>query len=201
MLPKQSTIRRQLKDEWHRLHPNIQKRFEQDPEQGEHVVYQGVMHTIRRSWMGWLFAHLTRIIGNPLTPHAGTDVPMEVTLYKKSGASGVFWQRTYHYTERQPYTVTSVKRESSKGEMTECVGGGFGMLLKVYAQDGNLHFESYRYFWEFLNIRLPLPHWLTPGKTHVIHEDLGDGNFKFSISMDHRQLGQTFYQEGIFCAK
>ncbi|MGB9152630.1 MAG: DUF4166 domain-containing protein [Alphaproteobacteria bacterium] len=193
-----STIRRQMKDEWHRLHPNIQARFARDPKPGEEVVYEGVMQTIRRTRMGWLFAYLTRVIGNPLTPHAGDNIPMEVRLFKREGQTGVFWQRTYHYPERKPYVVTSVKRESKKGEMMECVGGGFGMLLKLYEQDGKLHFESYRYFCQTAGLRIPLPHWLSPGKTHVVHEDLGEGNFKFTISMDHAQLGQTFYQEGIF---
>jgi hypothetical protein len=45
---------------------------------------------------------------------------------------------------------------------------------------------------------LPLPHWLSPGKTHVIHQDLGGGAFRFTISMDHHILGQTFYQTGVF---
>lgn len=83
----------------------------------------------------------------------------------------------------------------------ECVDGGFGMLLNVYVQDSQLHFESTRYFWQFMNVRVPLPHWLSPGKTHVIHEDLGGGNFKFTVSMQHRQLGETFYQEGVFHRK
>lgn len=46
--------------------------------------------------------------------------------------------------------------------------------------------------------QIPLPHWLSPGETHVSHTDLGGGFFRFTISMDHRQLGRTFYQTGIF---
>jgi hypothetical protein len=196
-----STIYRQLKDDWHRLHPNIQDRFRHDPQPGEKIVYEGVMHTIRRSGSGWAFAQLTRIIGNPLTPHAGEAVPMDVTLYKRPDKSGVYWQRVYFYPHRKPCTVTSVKRESARGEMMECVGCGFGMLLNVHVENAQLHFESYRYFWQCGKVRIPLPHWLSPGKTHVVHEDLGGGDFKFIVSMNHRQLGETFYQEGVFRRK
>ena len=195
-----STIRCQLKADWHILHPNIQKRFERDPQLGERIVYEGVMETIRRSRMGWLFAQLTRVIGNPLTPHAGTNVPMEVTLFKRPNKPGVCWERTYHYANLPIFTVVSVKQESAKGEMMECVGGGFGMLLHVTVQDQHLHFISTRYFWKFLDMRVPLPHWLSLGKTHVVHEDLGSGDFRFTITMEHKQLGETFYQTGVFRA-
>lgn len=196
-----STIFHQLGTSWHQLHPNIQARFAHDPALGTQVVYAGIMQTIRRSRMGWLFAHLTRIIGNPLTPHAGHDVPMEVALFKKTGINGVHWQRTYHYPHRRPFVVTSIKRESSQGDLMECVGGGFGMILRLTAENTKLHFISTRYFWQVRGWRVPLPHWLSPGKTHVIHEDRGNGTFRFSITMLHRQLGETFYQDGIFYAK
>jgi hypothetical protein len=193
-----STIQHQLNEEWDKLHPLIQQRFVDEPKCGESKTYEGVMHTIRRSFMGCVFAHLTKIIGNPLTPHEGTNVPMQVRLYKCEKTNGVCWERTYHYPNKAPYVVTSTKRESADGKMMECVGGGFGMLLHVYEQDTNLHFASYRYFWNPFGIRIPLPHCLTPGKTHVVHADLGDGDFRFTITMQHKNLGETFYQDGIF---
>lgn len=196
--PPPSTIRKQLGENWSKLHPNIQERFARDPLPGEHIIYKGTMHKIRRSFMGALFAHLTRIIGNPLSPYAGNDVPMDVMLFIKQGKKGVYWQRTYYYKNKKPFVVTSVKRESAHGEMMECVGGGFGMLLDVYGEGTELHFKSYLYFCELLGVRIPLPDWLTPGQTHVIHRDLGEGDFVFQINMRHTLLGETFYQEGVF---
>ncbi len=192
-----NTLKKQLGVSWGRLNPNIQARFDREPEEGETITYEGVMREIRRSRMGWLFAQLTRVVGNPLTPFGGKDIPMQVALFKRKGKTGVFWQRTYFFEQRKPYIVTSAKKESAKGEMLECVGAGFGMKLHVYEQDGDLHFKSYRYFWNVV----PLPHWLSPGATHVIHKDLGEGNFMFTISMVHPQLGETFFQQGVFHKK
>jgi hypothetical protein len=199
--PAPNTLKRQLGPGWFDLHPDIRQRFDREPAAGETITYEGVMQEIRCSRMGWLFAQLTRIVGNPLTPFSGRGIRMEVALSKVSGKEGVYWKRTYFHAGCAPYVVTSVKRESPAGEMLECVGGGFGMKLRVYARDGNLHFESYRYFWSFLGRQLPLPHWLSPGKTHVVHADLGGGNFMFRISMVHRQLGETFFQQGVFRRK
>jgi hypothetical protein len=141
---------------------------------------------------------LTRLIANPLTPYEGKNVQMEVTMHRKAGTAGVCWRRTYYYTDRSPYTVNSVKREDSEGRMTECVGAGFGMELDVSAEEGNLIFRSTDYFWSLGKLRVVLPYWLTPGQTTVIHEDLGHGLFRFTLSMNHVCLGRTFYQTGIF---
>jgi Domain of unknown function (DUF4166) len=192
-----STLRRQLGAGWHNLPPATQERFAREPQPGETIIYKGSMRIIRRSFMGWLFAWLTMPVGNPLSPFAGKDVPMEVRL-KKSPTGGVQWTRSYFYPGRKVFAVTSEKRESAKGEMLECVGGGFGMKLKVTAEDGCIHFRSYRYFWDVMGLRIPLPHWLAPGATHVIHTDLGQGEFMYTISMVHAQLGETFFQEGVF---
>ncbi len=82
--------------------------------------------------------------------------------------------------------------------MMEMVGGGFGMFLDVYAENSELHFKSTRYFWKCIKWYIPLPHWLSPGATHVIHQDLGKGDFRFTITMDDALLKRTFYQTGIF---
>jgi hypothetical protein len=184
---------RLLGGDWHRLHPSVRARFAHEPEQP--VLYEGVMETVHSSPTGWLFAQLTRLIGNPLTARCGRNIPMQVLLTRREGG-GVWWQRTYGFT--RPFTVISAKRESAKGQLCEYVGMGFGMRLRVYARDGTLHFVSDRYFWEIAGRQIPLPHWLSPGQTHVSHTDLGGGDFRFTISMDHRQLGRTFYQTGIF---
>lgn len=195
-LKPESALKHQLGAAWARLRPGIQARFARDPAAGEEFVYSGIMTVIRRSRAGWLFAQLTRLIGNPLTPYAGTDIPMQVRLYPKDG--GVCWERRYMYANRKPVVVSSVKRESAEGEMLEVVGGGFGMKLRVHVIDGQLHFTSYRYFCRFLFWRLPLPHLLTPGETQVAHLDLGEGSFIFRLAIRHPLLGETFFQEGRF---
>lgn len=200
-LKPENTLKHQLGENWDKLHPAIRARFDREPAPGEEVVYEGVMHTVRRSLAGRLFAEITRVVGNPLTPFQGQNIPMDVKLFKRPGKNGVFWQRTYYFPGKKPYTVTSMKCESKQGEMLECVGGGFGMKLDVYAANEKLHFTSTRYFWTILQFRIPLPHIITPGKTLVIHEDLGGGDFRFTISMRHNFLGETFFQDGIFRLK
>ena len=190
-----SPLKAILGADWYRLHPAVQARFLHEPEAGRPIIYQGCMEKVHASAAGWLFAQATRLIGNPLAAHRGVNVPMQVRL-TPCDKGGVCWQRTYGFA--RPFVVTSVKREDAKGRLCEYVGLGFGMRLKVFARNGALHFVSERYFWEVAGVQIPLPHWLSPGVTHVVHEDLGGGDFRFTIAMDHRWLGRTFFQTGRF---
>ncbi len=196
-----SMLSEHLGDQWQELHANIQARFMHDPAENELIHYKGHMDT-RCSRTGWLFAVLTKIIGNPLTPFEGDAIPMDVKLFRCIKRKGVCWQRTYHLPNKKPYTVTSVKSSDSKSKhLLECVGGGFGMVLRVYAENQQLHFKGVHYFFQVGKFRLKLPHFITPGQTHVIHEDKGSGQFRFTIRMTHKQLGETFFQTGLFKRK
>ena len=200
---KESAIKRQLSAaDWKALHPDVQRRFATEPALYDQVIYRGVMERVECSAAGKIFAYFTRLIANPLTPHRGVNVPMDVLLYRKVGEAGTYWRRTYYYPGKTPYTVTSVKRaakrENAKEQMTECVGAGFGMVLAIAQKNGTLHFTSTRYFWQMGPLYIALPHLLTPGQTHVIHEPVNDTQFRFTITMTHPWLGQTFYQTGIF---
>ncbi|MDC7684979.1 DUF4166 domain-containing protein [Asticcacaulis sp. BYS171W] len=183
--------------DWHLLHPDVQQRFAHDPEPGHPKIYQGVMDIVACNTAGRLFAFLTRLIGNPLTSHTGQAVPAVVTLTAQA-KGGVAWHRLYRFDGKAPCRVTSIKRADARGRLCEYVGFGFGMRLAVSVQDGALHFISEHYVWEIGGWQIPLPHLLTPGRTHVVHEPLNGGRFRFSLSMDHPWLGRTFYQTGIF---
>ncbi len=196
-MQKFNHIKWHLGKDWQQLHPAVQRRFNRLPTSEKPIVYQGIMETVECSKAGWLFALLTKIIGNPLSPHQGKQIKMDVILTTRPDKPGVYWQRTYHFPNKKPFSVTSVKKDDN-GQMMEMVGGGFGMMLDVFAENGELHFKSTRYFWKFIQWYLPLPHWLSPGKTHVIHQDLGQGEFRFTITMDHTLLQRTFYQTGVF---
>ncbi len=191
-----TTLQKVLGLDWYRLHPAIRERFSHEPEPGTPIVYAGVMETVHASFMGKLFARLTRLIGGPLADHAGLAVPASVTLVKHANG-GVEWRRLYHFPDR-PVLAVSTKRADTNDRLCEYAGCGFGMRLNVFAQHGALHFVSETYFWDVMGRQIPLPGWLSPGKAHVIHEDLGGGRFRFTLAMEHVWLGRTFYQTGVF---
>jgi hypothetical protein len=185
---------------WQRLAPAIRLRFGLKPGPGETFRYQGAMEEVRCSRAGWLLAQLCRLIGTPLAPHRGRDVPTIVEVLPERDGAGLLWRRVYSFAGRAPVTVSSIKRPDGDGGLLEAVGGGFGMELEVFERDGRLHFMSRRYFWQIGPLRLPLPTILAPGLLHVVHGEEGDGCFRFTLSTVHPWLGETFYQDGVFRA-
>jgi hypothetical protein len=184
---------------WRRLAPAIRLRFSAKPSHRTPLRYDGHMLEVRCSRAGWLLAQACRLIGTPFAPFQGRDVPTEVEVYPENGGEGLVWRRRYRFPGRTA-TVYSVKRPDAREGLLECVGAGFGMTLAVFERDGALHFLSRRYFWQLGRWRLTLPGLLTPGTTHVVHTDHGDGSFSFTMAVRHPWLGETFFQDGRFRA-
>jgi hypothetical protein len=153
--------------------------------------------TVRHSFFGALFAQCCRLIGTPLTPYAGDNALVDVAL-RVDPTGGVEWRRHYQFSWRRWALVSSTKRLNDDGVLEEHVGRGFSMQLKVFEQDGNLHFVSEDYLWRLGRLRIRLPALLTPGVTHVIHEQISGQRFRFVLKVTHPWLGETFYQEGEF---
>lgn len=183
---------------WRRLPSAVRERFAWKPAPGAEIRYAGMMLVVRSSAMGWLVAQACRLIGTPLAPYRGGDVPTTVTLRLDRDGSGIVWDRLYRFPGHAPVHCVSSKKVAAGDGLIECVGAGIGMWLKLSEHKGELHFRSTGYFWRRGGLRLRLPGWLTPGELLVVHADLGGGWFRFRIAVTHPVLGETFFQDGIF---
>jgi hypothetical protein len=195
------TYRRLLGDlAWRRLPPAIRDRFAVKPRRGGAIRYAGIMHEVRRSRAGWFIAQACRLLGTPLVARQGCDVPVTVTLRTDAAGDGIVWERCYRFPLNAPVRAVSIKKASAEEGLLECVGGGFGMRLRVFERERALHFVSVGFFWRLGRWRMALPELLTPGRMHVVHRDLGGSRFRFTISVRHILLGETFHQDGTFAA-
>ncbi|MBI1405251.1 MAG: DUF4166 domain-containing protein [Caulobacter sp.] len=179
---------------WTRLPAAVQARFAVHRTAAT-TLYRGRME-VRASLAGRLIAWLCRLIGTPLAPWTGDQVPVEVAVYLERGA--LVWDRTYRFAGRAPVLVSSRKMVDADGGLLEVVRGGLGMALTVTEEAGVLHFRSRFYFLTLGPVRLPIPGLMTPGAAHVVHQDLGGGRFRFSLAFEHPWLGETMFQEGVF---
>ncbi len=138
-----------LGNAWVHIHPNIQRRFSQDPTPEHPICYSGVMTQVRCSWLGKLLAHSVQWTG-ALQPYRGTQVPVEIKVSAQPGIDGVFKERIYQFAGKKPFRFNShmVMRE---GKLLEFVGGGFGMQIHIDVKDGNLHFTDKGYFLKALD--------------------------------------------------
>ncbi|MDX1576096.1 MAG: DUF4166 domain-containing protein [Kiloniellales bacterium] len=183
---------------WWRLEPAIRARFAEDVKAGQVKAYEGVMSEVACSKAGWLLAQVCRLLGTPLATAAGLEVPTTVLVYPDPKGRGTVWDRIYFFPGKRPVTVRSSKVLDEDSRLLERIGGGFGMVLRVFEQDRALHMVSQAYFLEWRGRRIYLPAPLTPGTAHVIHSDEGGGRFRFRLIITHPVLGCLFSQDGRF---
>jgi len=113
---------------------------------------------------------------------------------------GVAWNREYRWPRNPANLVRSTKVVGADGTLVEELPARLCMPLDVYESAGVLHFVSRGYYFRLGASRLWLPHWLSPGTTHVEHEDEGAGWFRFTMTVRHPLFGELFYQTGRFCS-
>jgi hypothetical protein len=177
---------------WQRLPAAVRARFATEAHAAT-TIYAGTA-VVRATLAGRAFAHLCRCIGTPVAPYIGEAVPMRVRVFRVD--AGVVWERHYDFAGRA-CVVTSTKQTDGDA-LVEKLGAGLYMRLRTFEADGALHFASDGYFFRVGNIRLPLPDWFLPGGTRVLHEDLGRGEFRFTLRTQHPWFGEMFFQDGVF---
>lgn len=188
---------------WYRLAGAVRSRFAVKPLPGRAFVWAGTMEVVHLSRIGRAFAAALRLCGIPLAPWTGRDVPVTITL-TAAGGNATQWARRYDFA-RGAVVVASRKTLDAERKLLELTRGGLGMRLSVAEVSGALCFASERFFWrpKFWGgwpLTVPIPLLLTPGRLTVDHEELGGGNFRFSLAMRHPLCGLTVFQTGVFRA-
>jgi len=174
---------------WARLPAAVQRRFAAGHAE---ATYRGLMD-MRCSRLGHVLAWLVKPLRSPLAAANACGVPTTVRV--RAVGAGVVWER--HFDDGVGHVV-STKELGHDGRLQERTRGGLGMALNVFEQDGALVFESHRYFLDLGVLRLAMPRLLSPGTCRVEHRELGDGLFRFTLSMSHPLWGETFHQTGVF---
>jgi hypothetical protein len=186
---------------WQRLPQAVRARF------GDPVVavdYVGEFEVVRASWLGRVIATVCRLIGTPVVPGTGVNVPAIVHVGPTS--EGVAWHREYRWPRAAPCLVRSTKVIEPDGSLVEQLPARLCMPLRVYEAGGALHFLSRGYYFDLGRLRngrrvkVPLPKWLSPGTTHVEHHDEAGGWFRFTMTVTHPVFGEMFFQTGRFHA-
>ena len=186
------------KADWNALPAAVQRRFSKRLSEGRVALYAGIITGTRFSKLGWMLAHVLRLIGAPLPVRADTGCPAVVNVAEDPEHGGQLWTRVYHHRRGFPQTINSAKRFAGSTGLEEHIGYGIGMALCVGADAEGLTFTSDHYFIGLAGLRMRLPKWMTPGVTQVCHIDRGCGAFDFTLRLTHPLLGELLYQAARF---
>ena len=186
---------------WWRLPAATRGRFEHHD-----AVYTGTM-ALDATRAGWWVERLCRLVGSPLPPPHSAPLPAAVFVEPDRATGGSRWTRRYEFPTRT-VAISSVKALDRDGTLVERLAYGLRMRLAVVVRDGALCFDSMGYYVELPGFRwrgrrygawrLSLPSWFLPGRTCVAHHDLGDGRFRFTMTVRHALLGELFSHDGVF---
>jgi hypothetical protein len=179
---------------WARLPPAVRARFDADVQRAE---YTGCFEVVRASRAGRLLALVCRLLGTPVAPYTGTNVPATVRVFP-AATGGMVWERTYRFPGGRTCVVSSVKQSDERGGLVEVLPFGLRMPLEVFERQGVLNFVSRGYFFNCFGLHIAVPDFLPPGVTHVAHLDEGGGWFRFTMIITHKSLGEVFFQTGRF---
>ncbi len=186
---------------WRRLPEAVRVRFR---EPVRHVDYTGEFDIVRASLLGRAIAWVSTLIGTPVVPRTGHGV--SAIIHVGPVERGASWLREYQWPHGRVCRVHSTKVIGADGTLVEELPAGLRMPLEVFERYGVLHFVSLGYYFDTgvrigaRTLKIPLPHWLSPGTTHVEHADETDGWFRFTMTVTHPLFGELFYQTGRFHA-
>jgi hypothetical protein len=184
--------------DWEALPLPIRRRFSKRLAGGHTAVYAGTVRETCMSRTGWWLAQAARLIGAPLPLTRESGVPAVVSVTEDMRSGGQIWTRLYARRTTFPQIIHSAKRFAGPTGLEEYLGTGVGMALTVHVLDGALVFRSAGYFLQVLGRRLALPAWLGPGALSVIHGELGDGAFSFTLGLVHPRFGVLIHQTATF---
>lgn len=183
--------------EWAELPAAVRLRFSKRMKGGATVVYRGEVVDIRVSRLGWLLSQAARLIGAPLPLVFRPDAAV-VTVTEDAVGQGQVWSRMYVRKDGFPQVIHSAKRFAGPTGLEEHVGAGVGMALTVTVEDEALVFRSAFYFIDLGPVRLRFPRWARPGDLTIVHRDLGEGRFAFTLALDHPAFGLLIGQDAVF---
>lgn len=183
--------------DWAELPFAVRTRFSKRMNGGATVAYRGEVVSVEAGLAGRLLAHAARLIGGPL-PLVFTPGASVVTVTEDAVGQGQVWSRLYVRPDGFPQVIHSAKRFAGSTGLEEHIGAGVGMALTVSVEAHALVFRSAFYFATFLGLRIRLPRWSEPGALTIIHRDLGEGRFAFTLALDHPLLGRLLGQNAIF---
>ncbi len=186
------------KEDWQMLPHPVRRRFTKRLSGGRAAVYVGEIVEVRLTRIGWLWGFLARIIDGPLPTSRDAGVPSIVTVTEDIASGGQIWTRLYARRTGFPQVIRSSKQFSGPTGLEEYVGCGVGMALTLHVASDALTFRSAGYFLKLLRLRLFIPSWLTPGAMTIVHREMGEGRFSFSLDVVHPLFGTIIHQVAAF---
>lgn len=196
--PNQPPVKRAIGAAWYRLHPVLRRQHDLTPGTDAERVMTGTLFEIYHSPVAELFVYPARLL-NALVQYRGYDVPTTVRNWTTAAdPHHVFWQRTFHFPNKEPISFASRMAYLGSNQVAEYVQTGLGMRMLLSERDSMLIYAGTGYRWDFRRLSLQLPSWLLLGRGDICQSGLSDKTFSMAFRLCHPLYGRTFAYSGEF---
>jgi len=188
-------------EQWKRLPLPVRNRFGRRVGIGDALIYRGhVEYNYVNRW-GRALNWALRLVGAPLPLDTqNTGAAAIVTVTEAPDGSQV-WMRQYARQNTKkpfPQVIQSAKHFKGPTGIEEHIGAGIGMSLIPLVEGIELVFRAQDIFWDipgpWKKLRLTLPRWLGPNVLRAGHEEIGNGEFAFTLKLEHKWFGKLVDQ-------
>lgn len=195
---------KQMKEDYLKLHPMIQKRFHFSTHNMIGIIGKGRMEKI---WTGrglavFVLKKLSK--RNILFPKTGTDVPFEIHNYPykdELGREAHSLNRIFNFDDGEQRFDGTVVYSEKKGEIVEYLGLDHSMIFEMELKNlpnGEIQFLSKSQFSFISNYKVPIPSFLRGDINLIEWYDEATDRFYLDLKVVSKLLGPLFGFNGWF---
>ena len=197
-----SIFRQALGDDFNRLHPMLQKRY--DLPSGTSFKASGIMKKISGGpkWMYPIFR--AGVSWKLLFPERGKDIPFTITnkaFVGENGESQVHWERIFHFGNRRRYFNARMSFDKERLIIRDYLGEPsllYADLGFLVTNNGSLTIRSLRQRLVLGKLEIPLPRIFQGLATIIERFDDELGLYHIHVRVRNPLIGIVFSYEGMF---
>ncbi len=190
-------LQQALGESWEKLPSVIQRHYCLSSSQNTSSVVHGSMTIDYPAFVKPILIG-SRLLGALIHLKGG---PMKVRVEKwiRENSNALYWQRDIEAPDGSKTVFSSRMELDGDGQLIETVGFGFGIRLKISANDsGQLIYRSNGYIWNCGPISLPIADALLLGHATIIETPISKDEFELDFKIHHPLFGQTYSYGGVF---
>lgn len=197
-----SIYKQVLGDEYYRLHPMLQQRYNIGPDRSFEA--SGIMHEIKGG-PKWLFPLFRLgVYWKLLFPEHGRSIPFTIKNTARIGPDGesqIHWERIFHFGASKRFFNALTSLDEERSVIKDYLGEPplvYSDLTFHVSDDGSLTIGSLHQRVVLGKVELPLPKFLQGLATVTERYDDKDGVFKINVNVRNPLIGHVFSYEGEF---
>jgi Domain of unknown function (DUF4166) len=191
-------------NEFHRLHPKIQKRFGLASADHVAAIGTGIMEDV---WIGRFYTWPFLTLGtwrNIMFPASGKDIPFRIENYAycdQYGRETVTWNRTFHFPNRKRRFDATMIYSQQRNRIVDYLGTHQHLAVDIdlaVSENGGLAVRSgeQRFYERWIGFRFPM---LFSGYADVCEwYDESINKFRIRVIVTNQQWGRLFGYQGCF---